>query len=85
MINQQLSISAFLARTMFFLIGILKSFAPEKPAFLSGVRTFLTGAAALAYFTAYFYKRCLTLLRVNLTYSTPPNKRTNSDPEKLGR
>ncbi|MFT5033294.1 MAG: hypothetical protein ACI9OO_001226 [Bacteroidia bacterium] len=61
MINQKLSISAFLPRTMFFLIGMLKSFAPEKPAFLSGVRTFLTGAAALAYFTAYFLQEMLNI------------------------
>lgn len=56
--NQQFSISAFLAGIMFFLIGMLKSLALAKPIFLSGVRTLLTGgsAAALAYFTAYFLR-----------------------------
>lgn len=61
--NQQFSISAFLAGTMFFLIGILKSFALEKPVFLSGIRTLLTGgtAAALAYFTAYFLREMFNI------------------------
>lgn len=56
--GQQFTISALLAGTMFFLIGMLKSLALAKPVFLSGVRTLLTGgaAAALAYFTAYFLR-----------------------------
>jgi len=54
--SQQFSMSAFLAATMFFLIGMLKSLALAKPVFLSGIRTLLTGgaAASLAYFTAFF-------------------------------
>ena len=61
--NQQFSISAFLAGTMFFLIGMLKSYALAKPVFLSGVRTLLTGgtAAALAYFTAYFLREIFNI------------------------
>ena len=61
--SQQFSISAFLAGTMFFLIGMLKSFALAKPVFLSGVRTLLTGgtAAALAYFTAYFLREIFNI------------------------
>ena len=56
--SQQFAMSAFLAGTMFFLIGMLKSLALAKPVFLSGVRTLLTGgaAASLAYFTAYFLR-----------------------------
>jgi vacuolar iron transporter family protein len=56
--SQQFSISAALAGAMFFLIGMLKSFALAKPVFLSGVHTLLTGgtAAALAYFTAYILR-----------------------------
>jgi vacuolar iron transporter family protein len=56
--NQQFTISACLAGTMFFLIGMLKSIALARPVFLSGIRTLLTGgaAAALAYFTAYFLR-----------------------------
>tara|TARA_R110002072_G_scaffold63399_1_gene157762 strand:+ start:216 stop:977 length:762 start_codon:yes stop_codon:yes gene_type:complete len=61
--NQQFIISAFLAGTMFFLIGMLKSMALKKPVFLSGVRTLLTGgtAAALAYYTAYFLREILNI------------------------
>ena len=61
--SQQFIISAFLAGTMFFLIGMLKSLALAKPVFLSGVRTLLTGgaAAALAYFTAYFLREILNI------------------------
>ena len=61
--SQQFSISAFLAGTMFFLIGMLKSLALAKPVFLSGVRTLLTGgtAAALAYFTAYFLREIFNI------------------------
>ena len=57
------SISTFLAATMFFLIGMIKSLALAKPVFLSGVRTLLTGgaAAALAYFTAYFLRDFLNI------------------------
>ena len=59
----QFLMSAFLAGTMFFLIGILKSLALEKPVFLSGLRTLLTGGAAatLAYFTAYFLRELLNV------------------------
>ncbi len=55
--NQQFAASALLAAAMFFLIGMLKSYALEKPVFLSGLRTLLAGgaAAALAYFTAHFF------------------------------
>lgn len=61
--NQQFIISAFLAGTMFFLIGMLKSMALKKPGFLSGVRTLLTGgtAAVLAYYTAYFLREILNI------------------------
>ena len=61
--NQQFIISAFLAGTMFFLIGMLKSMALKKPGFLSGIRTLLTGgtAAVLAYYTAYFLREILNI------------------------
>lgn len=61
--NQQFTISAFLAGSMFFLIGMLKSLAVAKPVFISGVRTLLTGgaAAALAYFTAYFLREVFNI------------------------
>lgn len=62
-VSQQFSMSAFLAGTMFFLIGMLKSLALAKPVFLSGVRTLLTGgaAAALAYFTAYYLREIFNI------------------------
>jgi hypothetical protein len=41
-----LRVSAFLAGTMFFLIGMLKSLALAKHVFLSGIWTLLTGGAA---------------------------------------
>ena len=61
--SQKFAISAFLAGTMFFLIGMLKSLALAKPLFLSGARTLLTGgvAAALAYFTAYFLREVFNI------------------------
>lgn len=61
--NQQFVISACLAGTMFFLIGMLKSLALAKPVLLSGIRTLLTGgaAAALAYFTAYFLREIFNI------------------------
>jgi VIT1/CCC1 family predicted Fe2+/Mn2+ transporter len=61
--SQQFLISAFLAGTMFFLIGMLKSLALAKPVLLSGVRTLLTGgtAAALAYFSAYFLREMFNI------------------------
>jgi len=64
--TQQFTISAFLAGTMFFLIGLLKSLALKKPAFLSGLRTLLTGstAAALAYFTAYFVREIFNITNI---------------------
>lgn len=62
-VGQQFKMSAFLAGSMFFLIGMLKSLALAKPVFLSGVRTLLTGgaAAALAYFTAYFLREIFNI------------------------
>ena len=62
-VSQQFALSAFLAGTMFFLIGMLKSHALSKPLFLSGVRTLLTGgtAAALAYFTAYLLREIFNI------------------------
>jgi VIT1/CCC1 family predicted Fe2+/Mn2+ transporter len=56
--SQQFAVSAFLAGTMFFLIGMLKSLALSKPLFRSGVHTLMTGgaAAALAYITAYLLR-----------------------------
>ncbi len=61
--NQQFIISAFLAGSMFFLIGMLKSIVFEKPIILSGVRTLATGgsAAALAYFTAYLLREMFNI------------------------
>lgn len=61
--SQQFTMSAFLAGTMFFLIGMLKSIALEKPAFLAGIRTLFTGgtAAAVAYFTAYFLREVFNI------------------------
>jgi VIT1/CCC1 family predicted Fe2+/Mn2+ transporter len=61
--THQFTISAFLAGTMFFLIGMLKSLALGKPVFLSGVRTLITGgtAAALAYYTAHFLRELFGL------------------------
>ena len=61
--SQQFVISTFLAGTMFFLIGMLKSLVLVRPLFLSGVRTLLTGggAAALAYFTAYFLREIFNI------------------------
>jgi VIT1/CCC1 family predicted Fe2+/Mn2+ transporter len=65
--SEQFSMSAFLAGTMFFIIGMLKSLALAKPVFLSGVRTLLTGGAAavLSYYTAYFLRGFLVLLQVS--------------------
>jgi len=56
--DQQFTISAFLAAAIFFLIGMLKSLAFKKPVFISGIRTLITGgaAASLAYFTAFFLR-----------------------------
>ncbi|RZV49838.1 MAG: hypothetical protein EX270_12105 [Pseudomonadales bacterium] len=61
--NQQFAISAFLAGTMFFFIGMLKSFALEKPLFISGARTLFTGgvAASLAYITAYLLREVFNI------------------------
>ena len=62
-VTNQFAISAFLAGVMFFLIGMLKSLALEKPVFVSGLRTLLTGgtAAALAYFVAKFLREVLNI------------------------
>ncbi|WP_299013208.1 VIT1/CCC1 transporter family protein [uncultured Photobacterium sp.] len=56
--SQQFVISAGLAGVMFFLIGALKSMVFGQPAFLSGLRTLLTGgtAAGLAYLTGYILR-----------------------------
>lgn len=53
--QQQFMISAGLAGTMFFLIGMLKSLVLAKPIFISGLRTLLTGGAAagLAFVVGY--------------------------------
>ena len=61
--DQQFLMSAFLAGIMFFVIGMLKSLVLEKPVFLSGVRTLLTGgtAAVLAYFTAHFLREIMNV------------------------
>lgn len=61
--KQQFVISAFLAGSMFFLIGMIKSIVLEKPVILSGVRTLATGgsAALLAYFTAYFLREIFNI------------------------
>jgi len=62
-IHQKFGISAVLAGTMFFLIGMLKSLALEKPLLLSGFRTLLTGgaAASLAYFTAWLLREIFNI------------------------
>lgn len=54
----QFYISALLAGTMFFSIGMVKSIVFKKPLLISGIHTFLTGstAASLAYFTGYFLR-----------------------------
>lgn len=54
----QFLISACLAGFMFFLIGAMKSFVFDKPVFLSGLKTFLTGsiAASLAFITGYLLR-----------------------------
>jgi len=64
--NQQFIISAFLAGTMFFLIGMLKSLVLEKPVLISGLRTLLTGgtAATLAYFTAYLCREIFNIATI---------------------
>ena len=57
-IQQKFVISACVAGIMFFLIGMLKSFAFDKPVILSGFRTLLTGgtAAGLAFYTGYLLR-----------------------------
>lgn len=61
--GQQFVISTFLAGSMFFLIGMLKSLALAKPVFRSGVRTLLTGgaAASLSYVTAHFLREVFNI------------------------
>jgi VIT1/CCC1 family predicted Fe2+/Mn2+ transporter len=51
----QFGISAGLAALIFFAIGMAKSLVLRKPAFLSGLKTLLTGgtAASLAFITGY--------------------------------
>lgn len=53
--NARFTLSACLAALMFFSIGVLKSWVFSKPAFRSGVSTFLTGgtAALLAFIVGY--------------------------------
>jgi VIT1/CCC1 family predicted Fe2+/Mn2+ transporter len=62
-VSKQFSMSAFLAGTMFFLIGMIKSLALDKPIFISGIRTLFTGgiAAGLAYFTAFFLREIFNI------------------------
>ena len=57
-IQQKFFISAAVAGIMFFLIGMLKSLAFDKPVILSGFRTLLTGgtAAGLAFYTGYLLR-----------------------------
>jgi len=61
--GQKFSISAILAGTMFFFIGMLKNLALAKPFFLAGLRTLLTGgtAAGLAYSIAYFLREVFNI------------------------
>lgn len=61
--SYQFGLSTFLAGVMFFVIGMLKSYALAKPVLLSGFRTLLTGgtAAALAYFTAYVLREIFNI------------------------
>ncbi len=56
--NMQFTISACLAALMFFSIGALKSIIFSKPAFMSGVKTLLTGgtAAMLAFAVGYLLR-----------------------------
>ena len=57
-IQQKFFMSACVAGIMFFLIGMLKSLAFDKPMILSGFRTLLTGgtAAGLAFYTGYLLR-----------------------------
>jgi len=57
-IQQKFIISACVAGIMFFLIGMLKSLAFDKPVILSGFRTLLTGgtAAGLAFYTGFLLR-----------------------------
>lgn len=54
-LHDKFIISACLSGIMFFLIGMLKSLAFNKPLLVSGFRTLLTGgtAAGLAFYTGY--------------------------------
>jgi VIT1/CCC1 family predicted Fe2+/Mn2+ transporter len=56
--QQKFFISASVARLMFFMIGMLKSFVFSKPGIVSGFRTLLTGgtAAGLAFYTGHILR-----------------------------
>lgn len=64
--NQQFTLSAIFAGSMFFLIGMLKSIVLKKPVLKPAIRTLLTGgtAAALAYFTAYLLREVFNIVPV---------------------
>jgi VIT1/CCC1 family predicted Fe2+/Mn2+ transporter len=57
-LQEKFIISAGLSGVMFFLIGMLKSLAFNKPLIVSGFRTLLTGgtAAGLAFYTGYLLR-----------------------------
>jgi len=64
--QQQFILSAGMAGTMFFLIGMLKSFVFHKPLLLSGLRTLLTGsiAAGLAFLIGYLLREYLGIASI---------------------
>ncbi len=57
-VQQQFYLSACFAGVMFFSIGMLKSLVFEKPVFISGLHTLLTGGTATspAFFTGYLLR-----------------------------
>lgn len=61
--NQQFVLSALLAATVFFSIGMLKSLVFAKPILRAGLSTLLTGgaAASLAYLTGYLLRQLVGL------------------------
>jgi len=63
-VQQKFIISACIAGIAFFLIGMLKSLAFERPVLLSGLRTLMTGGAAagLAYYTGYLLREVFGLV-----------------------
>lgn len=62
-IQQKFIFSACIAGLAFFIIGMLKSLAFERPVLRSGIRTLLTGgaAASLAYYTGYLLREVFGL------------------------